>query len=308
MTLLQLNYIMEIYNCGSINKAAQNLFVSQSSISSSIKELEEEIGITIFLRNNRGIILTEDGREFIAQIRPLLEQSKKIQRFYTERNSTESVRFSVSTLRYPFCVKAFIRFMYEQEKPSYELSIKEREMSRVLEDVSERKSDIGIVFLSDMTRKFMMRIFNSRDLEFKELKQVDVHVFMNQNHPLAQKETLSLVDLKSYPHIVFSKKDNSSMNFSEEVVLTDTIECRRIIYINDRATAYNIMAYTDAISTGSGMLPEGYYDDRIVAVPLNDTETRMCLGYIKIKEMPLSEKAEQFLKILKEVLEEGICE
>lgn len=304
MTLLQLNYIMEIYNCGSINKAAQNLFVSQSSISSSIKELEEELGIIIFLRNNRGIILTEDGREFIAQIRPLLEQSKKIHRFYTERNSTESVRFSVSTLRYPFCVKAFIRFMYEQEKPSYELSIKEREMSRVLDDVSERKSDIGIVFLSEMTRKFMMRIFNSRELEFHELKQVDAHVFMNKEHPLAQKEKLTVGDLKDYPHIVFAKKDNCSMNFSEEVLLTDSIECRRIIYINDRATAYNIMAYTDAVSTGSGMLAEGYYDERIVAVPLCDAEAKMTLGYIKIKEMPLSEKAEQFINILNETLEE----
>lgn len=86
MTFLQLNYVTEIYNCGSINKAAQNLFVSQSSLSNSIRELEDELGIKIFIRSNRGIILTDDGREFITQIRPIIEQQKKVEKFYSDRD------------------------------------------------------------------------------------------------------------------------------------------------------------------------------------------------------------------------------
>ena len=155
MTFLQLNYISEIYNCGSINKAAQNLFVSQSSLSSSIRELEEEIGIQIFIRSNRGITLTEEGQEFLARIRPILEQQRKVERFYSDRNSEESARLSISAQRYPFCTKAFVEFLGRQEIVGYEFSFKETDMDKVIADVSGRKSDIGIIFLSDMTEKFM---------------------------------------------------------------------------------------------------------------------------------------------------------
>ena len=102
MTLLQLEYVMEIWKCGSINKAAQTLFVSQSGLSSAIRELEEEMGIQIFARNNRGVQLTDDGADFLSQIRPILEQQQKIKRFYTEKNDRDTLRFSVSSQRYPF--------------------------------------------------------------------------------------------------------------------------------------------------------------------------------------------------------------
>ena len=83
MTLLQMSYILEVDRCGSINRAAQNLFVSQSALSSAIAEVERELGITIFHRSNRGIALTEDGRELLNQIIPIVERSRKITRYYS---------------------------------------------------------------------------------------------------------------------------------------------------------------------------------------------------------------------------------
>ena len=80
MTLLQMSYILEIDRCGSMNKAAQRLFLSQSTLSSAILEAERELGITIFHRSNRGIRLTEDGKELLAQITPLVERSRKLER------------------------------------------------------------------------------------------------------------------------------------------------------------------------------------------------------------------------------------
>lgn len=87
MTLLQMSYILEIDRCGSINRAAQNLFVSQSALSSAIAEVEKELGITIFHRSNRGVALTEDGRELLNQITPIVERSRKITRYYSERKA-----------------------------------------------------------------------------------------------------------------------------------------------------------------------------------------------------------------------------
>ena len=117
MTLLQMNYLVEIYRCGSMNKAAQNLFVSQSAVSAAIRELEEELGIRIFHRSNRGIALTEDGRELLAQVTPLVERTRKIQNYYSERRVENRARLSISTQRYPFCAKAFVEFLHLLNEP-----------------------------------------------------------------------------------------------------------------------------------------------------------------------------------------------
>lgn len=300
MTLMQLEYIMEIYHCGSMNKAAQNLFVSQSAISSAIKELEEELGISIFVRSNRGISLTEEGQEFIAKIHPLLLQAKEVSLFYSGKNGPINNHLYISTQRYPFCAKAFVEFLKKQNDPFFRYGFKECPMGKVIEEVHNGKSDLGIIFLSDITEVFLSKLFNSKNLVFHEMKRLRPHVFMNKEHPLAQKEEISLDELKNYPFVIFSKKEESSLNFSEEAVLSQNIEYSQIIYVNDRATAYNIIAHTTAISTGSGVLPEGYYDPRISAIPLAAPVCDMCIGWISRKGELLSQKAKEFVEILEE--------
>ena len=191
MTFLQLNYVTEIYNCGSINKAAQNLFVSQSSLSNSIRELEDELGIKIFIRSNRGIILTDDGREFITQIRPIIEQQKKVEKFYSDRDENSCAILKISSQRYPFCADAFVNMLRENTFENFEFTFKETDMDKVIENVSQRKSDIGILFLSDMSEKFMNRILSANDLEYNEIARIRPHVFINKDHVLAGKEHIN---------------------------------------------------------------------------------------------------------------------
>ncbi|WMI80497.1 LysR family transcriptional regulator [Anaerotignum sp. MB30-C6] len=298
MTLMQLEYIMEIYQCGSMNKAAQNLFVSQSAISTAIKELEEELGITIFVRSNRGISLTEEGQEFISKIHPLLQQAKEVALFYSNKNEYDNPRLSISTQRYPFCAKAFVEFLKQQDDPCFRYGFKECPMGKVIEEVHTGKSDLGIIFLSEITEVFLSKLFHSKNLAFHEMKRLRPHVFMNQDHPLAQKKDISITELRKYPFVIFSKKDENSLNFSEEAVLNQNIDYDQIIYVNDRATAYNIIAHTTAISTGSGVLPYGYYDPRIAAIPIATPVCDMRIGWIAKKGEPLSQKAKEFVEIL----------
>ncbi|KXL51873.1 HTH-type transcriptional regulator CysB [Anaerotignum neopropionicum] len=300
MTLMQLEYIMEIYHCGSMNKAAQNLFVSQSAISTAIKELEEELGITIFIRSNRGISLTEEGQEFISKIHPLLQQAKDVELFYSAKNGYNNSHLYISTQRYPFCAKAFVEFLKTQSDPIFHYGFKECPMGKVIEEVHTGKSDLGIIFLSDITELFLSRLFHTKNLIFHEMKRLRPHVFMNLDHPLAQKKEISFDELKKYPFVIFSKKEESSFNFSEEAVLNHSIEYNQIIYVNDRATAYNILAHTTAISTGSGVLPDGYCDPRILAIPIAPPVCDMCIGWISRKGDSLSDKAKEFVQILEE--------
>ena len=112
MTLLQMSYLLEIERCGSINRAAQHLFVSQSALSNAIAEVERELGITVFHRSNRGIALTDEGRTLLSQIAPIVERSRKVSNYYSERKAENRVRLSIAAQRYPFCVKAFVEFLH----------------------------------------------------------------------------------------------------------------------------------------------------------------------------------------------------
>ena len=102
---------------------------------------------------------------------------------------------------------------------------------------------------------------------------------------------------------MFTKKDESSLQFSEEANLQQNITFPRIIYINDRATFYNVAAHTDALSTGSGVLPDGYCDRRITAIPLSDATEDMCIGWLKKKDRSLSAKAAEFIEILEKIIQ-----
>ena len=112
MTLLQMSYILEVDRCGSMNRAAQNLFLSQSALSAAIAEVERELGVTVFLRTNRGVTLTEEGRELVAQIAPLVDRSRKLSRYYSERRAADRASLSVASQRYPFCAMAFVEFLH----------------------------------------------------------------------------------------------------------------------------------------------------------------------------------------------------
>ena len=305
MTLLQMTYILEINRCGSMNKAAQRLFVTQSAISGAIADVEKELGITVFVRTNRGIVLTEEGSELLIQIAPIVERSKAIEHFYAERNPERRLKFSIASQRYPFCAKAFVEFLGSIDARKMQLSFKEMEMADVIADVAERKSDLGVLFVSDITEHFITRILQTKGLVFEGLVSIQPHVFLRKEHPLARCEVLTTEQLRPYPYVMFSQTDNN-LNFAEEAVPLSDLDYDRLIFVTDRATFYNITAHTDAFSIGSGILPEGYSDERLLSVPL-EGPYRMKLGYIHPSGSVQDETTEAFLEILRKLTKVHEC-
>ncbi len=299
MTLLQMSYILEINRCGSMNKAAQRLFVSQSALSSAIQEVEKELGITIFRRSNRGITLTEDGHELVGQILPIVEQSKKLSRYYGRRKESSLLHLSVAAQRYPFCAKAFVEFLRSRDDKTMQLSLKEMDMSSVIHEVAEGLSDMGIIFLSELTEPAILRSLDEHSLSFIPLVSLHPHVFMRKGHPLSAGKNVTLEQLRPYPHVVFTQSE-SDLNFAEEAVSGSGADFERMVYVSDRASIYNVMAHTDCVSTGSGVHPKGYADPQLIALPLLDS-CDMNLGYILKRSHRLTETEEQFIEIMKRI-------
>ena len=189
------------------------------------------------------------------------------------------------------------------DEPRIEVSLKETDMSSVIEEVAGQQSDLGVLFVTDMTESFIRRILDGRNLEFFGLVRIRPHVFLRRGHPLAQCAAVTPEQLRAYPSVVFTQRE-SNLNYAEEAVVGSGADFDRVVYINDRATAYNVIAHTDCVSTGSGVLPEGYGDERLVSIPLCEQVGDMRLGYVKLRGIPLTEQGAQFVDILKKITAE----
>ncbi len=305
MTFQQLLYLVEIFRCGSINKAAQNLFISQSSISSSIKDLEDELGVCFFERHNRGVAFTEEGKEFLNYAQLLLEQKQHVESMYKKKNVAPPSYLSVSTQRYPFTEDAFIRLLQRIDKPNFSFSLQESSMDTVINDVYEHRADIGVIFLSNLTEKMLERILETKGILFQELHCVTPCVFVRRDHPLACLASVSAEDLGDYPYLSFEHGQSAALDFSEEVQLLTFKRSSRTIRVNSRAAAVNIIASTDAITTGSGLLVSGLMDTRMISIPLEGNDC-MRLGWIHLKNAKLSPEALEFVELLKQCISESI--
>ena len=293
MTLQQLKYALTIADCGSMNEAAKQLFISQPSLSETMKELETEIGLDIFLRSNRGIVITPEGEEFLGYARQVTEQFGLLQSKYIDKKVKE--KFSVSTQHYTFAVKAFVETVKQIGMEQYEFAVHETTTISVIENVKNFKSEIGVLYENDFNEKVLNKMFKENGLEFVELFSCDTFVYLWSGHPLAKQDVITMEELDEYPCLSFDQGKNNSLYLAEE--MKSTYEYRRLIKANDRATLLNLMIGLNAYTLCSGIICEELNGSAYRAIPL-DTEEKMTIGYIKRKGMRLSTLGRRYIEIL----------
>lgn len=294
MTLQQLKYALTIADCGSMNEAAKQLFLSQPSLSETIKELEQEIGLQIFLRSNRGIVITPEGEEFLGYARQVTEQFGLLRSRYVEKQTRET--FSVSMQHYTFAVKAFVETVKKAGIDSYEFAANETTTYDVMENVRNFKSELGVLYLNDFNEKVMTKYIHEKGLEFIELFTCDTYVYLWSGHPLAGKPVISMEELDEYPCLSFDQGKNHSLYLAEE--MKSTYEYKRLIKANDRATLLNFMKGLNAYTLCSGIICEELNGSEYLAVPLAETE-KMRIGYVKRKGANISHIGEIYIEELK---------
>lgn len=303
MTLTQLNYLITIAETKSLNKAAEQLYVSQPSLTNAIKELEKELGITLFYRSGRGVTLTNDGTEFLLYAKQIYGQYESVLEKYGKGGSYKK-KFGVSTQHYSFAVKAFVDMAKEFDMSKYEFALRETKTIEVISDVNTMKSEIGILYLSDFNRKAIEKLLKSYDLAFHHLVDCQAYVYIWKDHPLAKEASISFAQLDGYPCLSFEQGDNSSFYFAEEILSTN--EYSQVIKANDRATMLNLMVGLNGYTLCSGIICEELNGNDFVAVPFRDDAQNpnsvMEIGYIVKKNTVRSKMGELYIEKLKEYL------
>ena len=296
MTLQQLKYVTTIANIGSISEAAKRLFDSQPSLTKAIKELEKEMGITIFDRTNKGITVSKEGERFLGYARQVLEQAALLEEQYKSQSGGKK-QFSVSTQHYSFAVNAFVELLKGAGIDQYDVSLRETQTYEIIDDVAHMKSEIGLLFYNDFNRPVLEKLIHTNELTFTELFTAHPHIFIGKNHPLANKDVVSMDELEEYPYISFEQGDHNSFYFSEEIF--STVVRPKHIRVRDRASLFSLLLGLDGYTVSSGVIDEEVNGENIISVPLAE-EGLMHIGYITNNKMHRSRLGQEYIQALEQ--------
>ncbi len=306
MTIQQLTYLITIAEVGSLNKASTKLYIAQPSLTASLKELEKELGFSLFYRGSRGVTLTPEGADFLPYARQVVDQYNNMLEFVGKRE-TQKKKFGVSTQHYSFAVKAFVEMVKEFDTKSYEFAIRETMTRSLIDDVANMRSEIGILYLSNFNRAAILKLLKTAGLSFHHLINCETYVYLWCGHPLAKNDVIRFEELKDYPCLSFEQGDAASFYYAEEILSTE--EYIRTIKANDRATMLNLMIGLNGYTLCSGIICEELNGDDYLAVPFAadsvNENTVMSIGYIKKEETVLGpigktyiDKIKKYLKIV----------
>ena len=295
MTLQQLKYAVTVAECGTISAAAEKLFISQPSLTTAIRELESEMGVTIFSRTNRGVIVSREGEGFLGYARQILSQAQLLQERFSGREQGEK-RFAVSSQHFNFTVLAFSRLVQNFRGPRYSFHFRETTTYEVLEDVSQLRSEVGILALNEDNERFLRRMFGKLGLEFTELKRVQAELFVSAEHPLAGRRFVTVEDVSPYPCITFEQGEHNGQFFFEGLSAV-AAQSHKTICVRERATEYQLLRALNGFSPDVGV--SAMYREEFVSLPLEPKQFHT-IGYILRRDVTPSPMTLEYIQALRE--------
>ena len=297
MTLKQILYVRAVSKAGSIGKAAEALFISQSSLSESIQNLEREYDMVLFERTSRGISLTRQGGEVLKDTQLLSNIYQDLDDKYKNRKSDRE-HFCVSSLHHVSGIDAFEHIVSQPKNQKYHLGYFEGNMDQVLQDVETNRSDVGVLFFTSDSRSTIIKACNRRNIFFQHMKYDLLHIYVHKTHPLAGRGSVTLAEIQQHPFISYEECHPSSARFTPTRRQWDPQQ--QIISVSDRAMAYSVLALGSAYVTGSGYLTQEDCRRSLVTAPITDLG-QIEIGYICNPARALSELALEYIEWLKKI-------
>ena len=245
MNILHMKYAVEVARAGSLNKAAQTLLIAQPNLSRSIKELEGELGITIFDRSSKGMKLTLEGEEFIGYAQNILRQIEQMEKMYKD-TSVPKQRFSISVPRASYISEAFARFSCQLLPDSAEVFYKETNSQRTIRNLLENDYRLGIIRYAENYDQYFRAMLDEKEVNYETICEFTYQLLMSRQHPLAEKTNIAFDDLRPYIEIAHADPYVPSLPLSKVVKeeLPDNINRR--IFIYERASQFDLLSENPA--------------------------------------------------------------
>lgn len=300
MKLEQIVYALEISRCGSISKAAKNLLLTQPNLSSSIKNLEDDIGFKIFQRLPRGVSVTTKGTQFLEYAESICKDVENINAIGSNSNSLTPINFSLSTQSFSYIMDNFLALHSNYNSNITNFKIKHSHYFEVLDDVVRKQADIGIISISNEHMDLWNKLFKSKNIEFNPITSGKLHGYILDSHPLFNKENLVIEDLFEYPLVTCNHDDynalysndfyKNKLSFKNNILVSDY---GALIYTMESVNAATIILKLENSYT------KLYFDSSHKGRYVNiDILPKITLGWIKLIDSPISSIASEFIDLI----------
>lgn len=241
MNILHMKYAVEVAKAGSLNKAAQTLLIAQPNLSRSIKELEADLGIAIFDRSAKGMLLTPEGEEFMGYAQNLLRQIEQLESMYKD-TSMPKQRFSISVPRASYISEAFARFSCQISAETAEIFYKETNSQRTIRNLLENDFRLGIIRYAENYDQYFRTMLDEKELTYEMICEFSYQLIMSREHPLADKEEITFEDLCPFIEIAHADPYVPSLPLSKVVKEELPNNIDRRIFIYERASQFDLLS------------------------------------------------------------------
>ena len=281
MNLLHLRYACEVERCGSINQAAKNLYLSQPYLSSCLQSLERSVNVTLFRRSSKGVVPTEQGREFLRMAKALLEQADCMERRYS-KSAPDTHLFQVIGIRTVVILRAYLRY-YEQYLsclPHCESGYYEASFEDVIDGVHCRAFSLGLLMYYTNQRGFIEHYARLRDLRFVEIGSVPLCAVFSRTLPIRDRKTISAADVRGLPYVTYSDFKHSILDLENECRLIGMELPDKLLYVHDRHSLMNTLNRTGAFTLAQRFTPADEEKYNLISVPVKNEQSRVHFGYL----------------------------
>lgn len=302
MQLQQLMYVIAVADHGSINKAAEALFVTQPNLSKAISNLESELNIHIFDRHNKGVTLTEQGKKLYQYALSIVDQINLIQGIAVK----EQPRI-LTIAAYPIITMGRLLSEYYLNHSNDEILLKllEMRMQKVVNAVENGDADVGFIMSNNVQSKELRHTLNYKNLEFTLIGTDTWYINVGPHSPLYDHEEIIMQDLLRFPVVRMPDDYFSNLTFYLEIDHVQLREFKRVIYASDSMAILTLLQTSDAFRFGPGLSSEDYHHYGIRTIPIHNCDVQIDVGWIRRKKELLSDEATEFINILEnDVLKE----
>lgn len=256
MNIIHMKYAIEVARVGSINKASENLGMAQPNISRAIKDLEADLGITIFDRSAKGMNLTPDGKDFIAYAQKILNQLTDLENMF-KGGLPNKQRFSISAPRAGYIADAFANFSHNISKDAAEILLDETSTYNTINKVLSSDCRLGIIRYDEAADKFFREMLEESELEYETIAVFKYTVVASEKSELAKLEKISKADLKSMIQITHTDPYAATLSASDAHNKEDKIEnADRCIYLLDSAAQLELLGENSETFMWVSPMPE----------------------------------------------------
>lgn len=299
MNIFHIKYAVEVAKVGSINRASENLGMAQPNISRAIKDLEADFGITIFDRSAKGMTLTPEGREFIAQSQKILDQMNELERLYKGDHPGRD-KLSVALPRAGYILDAVKKFLVSVDENAFEIIINDFPAEKTVKSIIDSECSIGIIRCTDATEALFTELFSEKHIAYETLREFKKSVIVSKDSPIAVKETIGTNELKGMTEITDGEDSVSTHAFE---ALRDELHdhSEKCVHASDFVTQLELIADNTNCFMFSPRLSESV-KNRYALKEIDYTDSRIFKDILIYREgHKLSKSETDFIESLKQI-------